>query len=53
MKKAPTKKPAGKAVKKAAKKTTANKEAIPAGKADSVSIRMYAHGFGDCFLLTF
>lgn len=23
------------------------------GKADSVSIRMYCHGFGDCFLLTF
>ncbi|MDF2191175.1 hypothetical protein [Paraflavitalea sp. CAU 1676] len=22
-------------------------------KADSVSVRMYAHGFGDCFLLTF
>ena len=24
-----------------------------AGKADSVSVRMYCHGFGDCFLLTF
>lgn len=25
----------------------------PSGAADSVSVRMYCHGFGDCFLLTF
>ncbi len=38
-----------KPVKKAAPKVTG----LPTGKADSVSVRMYAHGFGDCFLLTF
>lgn len=39
-----------KAGKPAARKATGEKKA---GKADSVSVRMYAHGFGDCFLLTF
>jgi hypothetical protein len=53
VKKGTAKKAVGKAVKKAAKKTAPVKVATPAGKVDSVSIRMYAHGFGDCFLLTF
>jgi hypothetical protein len=37
------------------KSPTARKKSnkITAGAADSVAIRMYTHGFGDCFLLTF
>lgn len=51
--------------KKAASKKTATKKTIPVpasasekpatitGKIDEVVIRMYCHGFGDCFLLSF
>lgn len=46
-------KAAGNGAPKAAKKLAPAKQAVPGSKADSVSVRMYAHGFGDCFLLTF
>ncbi|AXY76807.1 hypothetical protein D3H65_23660 [Paraflavitalea soli] len=42
-----------KPVKKAAPAATAPVTGGATAKADSVSVRMYAHGFGDCFLLTF
>lgn len=56
-KKAAPKKVVRKAVKKAppqpAPAMAPSTAPTPRGKADSVSIRMYCHGFGDCFLLTF
>lgn len=57
VKRAAPKKVAGKAVKKAAKKEAkpmlATAPVARAGKVDGVRVRMYCHGFGDCFLLSF
>lgn len=50
---ATARKAASKVEKKPVKEAAPQVSAAVTGKADSVSVRMYAHGFGDCFLLTF